>query len=122
MELNSRCEKGDLGCRKKKVAQGSTILNSFLHRKPRSHPPLFALRIMRYVRVTHGRQFTGGVFAGVSMQARAVGDDLSILVGQQLRREFFDLFWRNVQRSGKVRFAVAFRRKRLDDLDRVSSV
>src|ERR1035438_6471759 len=100
MELNSRCEKGDLGCRKKKVAQGSTILNSFLHRKPRSQPPLFALMIMRYVRVTHGRQFTGGVFAGVSMQARAVGDDLSILVGQQLRCEFFDLFWRNFYRIG----------------------
>jgi hypothetical protein len=37
---------------------------------------------MRHVGVTHGRQFTGGVFAGVSMQARAIGDDLSILVGQ----------------------------------------
>ena len=77
---------------------------------------------MRYVGVTHGRQFTGGVFAGVSMHARAVGDDLSILVGQQLRCEFFDLFWRNVQRSGNMGFAVAFRREGLDDLDKVSSV
>ena len=58
-----------------------------------------------------------GVFTGVSMSVRAVGDNLSIPVRQQLRSEFFDLFWRNVQRSGNVRFAVALRRKRLDDLN-----
>jgi hypothetical protein len=40
---------------------------------------------MRNLRVTHGRQFTGGVFAGVSMRARAVGDDLGILARPQLR-------------------------------------
>jgi hypothetical protein len=74
---------------------------------------------MRHVGVTHGRQFTGGVFAGASMRACAVGDDLSILVRQQLRSEFFDLFRGDVQRSGKVGFAVAFRRKRLYDLDGV---
>jgi hypothetical protein len=74
---------------------------------------------MRNVRVAHGRQFTGGVFAGVSMQARAIGNDLSILVGQQLRSEFLDPFGRDVQRSGKVGFAVTFGRKRLYDRDRV---
>jgi len=72
---------------------------------------------MRNLRVTHGRQFTGGVFAGVSMRARVVGDDLSILAGQQLRSEFFDLFWRNVQRSGDMRLAVAFRREGFDNRD-----
>ena len=71
---------------------------------------------MRHAGVTHGHQFTGGEFAGVSMQARAVGDDLSILVGQQLRSEFFDLFRWDVQRSGEVGLAVVFWRKRLDDL------
>jgi hypothetical protein len=77
---------------------------------------------MRHVGVAHGRQFTGGVFAGVSMQARAVGDDLGILVGQQLRSEFFDLFRGDVQRSGKVGFSVAFWRKRFYDLNGVFSV
>src|SRR5258708_34899694 len=119
MDLNSRCKTTALGCQKKKVAQVSTILSSLLHWKTRFHPSLLALGIMRYVRVTYGRQFTGGVFAGVSMRARAVGDDLSIPVGQQLRSEFFDLFRRYVQRSGKVGFAVAFRCKRLNDCDRV---
>src|SRR5882762_2152933 len=104
MDLNSRCKTTALSCQKKKVAQVSTILSSLLHWKTRFHPPLFTLGIMRYVRVTHGRQFTGGVFAGVSMRARAVGDDLSILVGQQLRSEFFDLFRGDVQGSGKVGF------------------
>jgi hypothetical protein len=61
---------------------------------------------MRHVGVTHSRQFTGGVFAGVSMRARVVGHDLSILVRQQLRSEFLDLFRGAVQRSGKVGFAV----------------
>jgi hypothetical protein len=112
MDLNSRCKTTDLGCRKKKVGQVSTILSSLLHWKSRFHPSLLSLGIMRHVGVTHGRQFTGGVFAGVSMQARAVGHDLSILVGQQLRCEFFDLFRRNVQRSRKVGFAEAFWRKR----------
>src|SRR5882762_3110981 len=115
MDLNSRCKTTALSCQKKKVAQVSTILSSLLHWKTRFHPPLFTLGIMRYVRVTHGRQFTGGVFAGVSMRVRAVGDDLSIPVGQQLRSEFFDLFRGDVQCSGKVALAEAFRRKRLND-------
>src|SRR5437660_5174900 len=122
MDLNSRCKTTALGCRKKKVAQVSTILSSLLHWKTRFHPSLLALRIMRYVRVTHGRQFTGGVFAAVSMRARAVGDDLSILVGHQLRSEFFDLFRGDVQGYGKVGLAVAFSRKRLYDLDGAFSI
>jgi hypothetical protein len=38
-----------------------------------------------YLGVPHRRQFTGGVRAGVSMGVCAVGDDLGIPVGQQLR-------------------------------------
>src|ERR1700675_192527 len=89
--------------------QIAETLSGLLHRKPRSHPALLALGIMRYVGVTHGRQFTGGVSAGVSMHARTVGDDLSIFVGQQLRGEFLDTFRWNVQGSGDVRFTVTFR-------------
>src|ERR1035441_6002993 len=125
MDLNSRCETADLGCRnveRRKWRRWRRDSLSLLHREPRFHPPLLPLGIMRYVSVSHGRQFTGGVFAGVSMQARAVGDDLSILARQQLRSEFFDSFWRNVQRSGKMGFAVAFRRKRLYDCDALVTV
>ena len=57
------------------------LRGSLLHRQPGFHPPLLSFWIVRYVGVTHRRQFTGGVFAGVSMRVRAVGNDLNILVG-----------------------------------------
>jgi hypothetical protein len=65
-------------------------LSSLLYWKPGLHPPLFAFWIVRYVGVAHRGQFTGSIFTGVSMRVRAVGDDLSILVDQQLRSEFLD--------------------------------
>ena len=61
----------------RRVALGGSLL----HRQPGFHPSLLSFWIVCYVRVTHRRQFTGGVFAGVSMGARAVGNDLNILVG-----------------------------------------
>jgi hypothetical protein len=72
---------------------------------------------MRHVPVAHRRQFTGSVFAGVSMRIRAVVNNLSILFGQHLWSEFLDPFRRNIQRSGYVRLSVAFRCKRLDYRD-----
>jgi hypothetical protein len=56
------------------------------------------------------------------MRVRAIGDDLSVLVGQHLWCEFFDLFRWNIQRSGEVCFAVPFGRERLDDVDRFFSL
>jgi len=44
----------------------------------------------------------GGVFAGMSMSVRAVGNDLSILIGQYLRCKFLDFVRRNIQGSGNV--------------------
>ena len=40
---------------------------SFIHREARLDPSLLSIGIVCDVRVAHGRQFTGGVFAGVSM-------------------------------------------------------
>ena len=51
------------------------------------------------------------------MIVRAVGDDLGVLVGQQLRSEFLNAFRRDVQGSGDMCFAVAFRREGLDYRD-----
>jgi len=53
----------------------------------------------------------------MSMRVRAIGDDLSVLAGQQLRGKFFDLFRWYVQRSGEMGFSVAFRREGLDYRD-----
>ena len=81
------------------------------------HPALLAFGIVRHIPIAHRRQFTGSVFAGVSMIVRAVRDDLGILVGQQLWREFPDLFGRDVQRAGEMGFSIAFRREGLDYRD-----
>ena len=97
--------------------QVATALRGFLHWKARCHPSLFAFGIMRYVGVTHRRQFTGGVFTGVSMGVGTIGNDFSVFIGQQLRREFLDLFWWNVQRTGKVGLAVPLRGKCFDQFN-----
>jgi hypothetical protein len=93
------------------------MLSSLLYWKTSFHPTLFAFGIVRHVFVTHRRQFTGGVFAGMSMRVSTVGDDLGVFVGQQLRCDFLDSFGRNVQGSGDMCFAVAFRREGLHDRD-----
>jgi len=90
---------------------------SLLHGKTCFHPPLLAFGIVRHVLVAHRRQFTGSVFAGVSMRVRTVGDDLSIFVGQQLWGKFFNLFRWYVQRSGEMGFSIAFRREGFDYRD-----
>jgi len=56
------------------------------------------------------------------MRVRAVGDDLSILVGQQLGCQFFDLFSWDVQGSGNMGFAKTFMREGLDHLDALLAV
>jgi hypothetical protein len=72
---------------------------------------------VRHILVAHRRQFTGSVFAGVSMRIGAVGHDLGVLVGLQLRREFPNFFGWNVQRSGDMGLVVAFGRESLDNGD-----
>jgi len=49
------------------IFESSDSLSSFLHREPRLDPSLLSIGIVCDIRVAHGRQFTGGVFAGVSM-------------------------------------------------------
>ncbi len=95
----------------------SDLLCSLLHGETCLHPSLLAFGIVRHILIAHRRQFTGGVFAGVSMIVRAVGDDLGVLVGQNLRGKFLDAFGRDVQRAGDVRFAIAFWRESLDHRD-----
>jgi hypothetical protein len=51
------------------------------------------------------------------MRVCAVGDDFSVLIGQQLRSEFLDPLRRDIQSSWDMRFAVSFGRERLDNSD-----
>ena len=52
--------------------------------KPAVNPILLSFGIVAHVRVTQRRQFTGGVFRGVSSRAGAIDHDIHILVGQKL--------------------------------------
>ena len=83
-------------------------LSSLLYWQPRFNPSLLSLGIMRHVGVAHAANSRAALLPGVSMRACAVPTALSILLGQQLRTEFFDLFRRNVQCSRNVGLAVAF--------------
>ena len=107
---------------KERAAKVSIDLWRLLHWKPRFDPSPLPLGIMGNVGVTHRRQFTGGVFASVSMSVCAVCDNLNVLVGEQPRSDFLNPVWGNVQCAGKVGFAVTLRSKRLDDLNRILSV
>jgi hypothetical protein len=70
-----------LAMHQKRLSFRTDSLRSLVHGKPRFHPALFAFGVVRHVFVAHRRQFTGSVFAGVSMRACAVGDDLRVLLG-----------------------------------------
>src|ERR1700681_4530646 len=102
---------GRFGLPREEISAGSNevrpILSSLFHRKPCFHPSLLSLGIMCDLRVAHGRQFTGGVFAGVSMRVTTIGNDLNVLVGKQLGRKLFDFVRRNIQGSGNMGFPVA---------------
>ena len=80
---------------------------------------MLSFRIVRDVVVSHGRQFTGGVRTGVSMIVRAVGNDFRGFVGQELGRQFLDLFGRNIQRARDVSLAITLWSERFDNFDRL---
>jgi len=54
-------------------------------RQTRLRPIRLALGVIAHVRVSHRRQFTGGVLRSMSGRAGAVNYDLRILVGQERR-------------------------------------
>src|SRR5215471_5782176 len=95
-------------------------LRSLIDWKSCLQPASLPFRIVRNVRVTHRRQFTGSVCTGVSMIVRAVGDDLSVLVRQQLRCEFFHAFRWNVECSWNMGLSEPFWSERLDKRNSLS--
>jgi hypothetical protein len=52
-----------------------------LDRQSSINPILLALSIVPHIGVTQRRQFTGGLFRGVSRRTGAVNDDLRPLIG-----------------------------------------
>ena len=66
-------------------------------------PLLFPAYEVFDVRVTHRRQFPGGVARGVSGGAAAVDDNLGILVRKHAGSELTHAIIRDIDRAGQVR-------------------
>jgi hypothetical protein len=69
------------------------------------HPVLLASLVVTHVGVAHGHQLTGGLLGLRSRRIRAVDNDLSLLVGDQLLR-LVGLSWRQVDRARQVALPV----------------
>ena len=78
------------------------------------HPVLLASLVVTHVGVAHGHQLTGSLLGLRSWRTRAVDNDLSLLVGDQLLR-LVGLAWRQVDRAGQVAPPVRFLRQRLQE-------
>ena len=64
------------------------------------NPILLALGIVTYIRVAQRRQFTGGVFRGVSGRTGAVNDDFGIPIRKELRSKRRHIVRRQIYCSG----------------------
>src|ERR1051326_3967369 len=80
-------------------------------RQPGIDPRFLAFLIIPDVGVSHGRQFTGGVFGGVSGRAGAVDHDLGGFIRQKRRGKFANLIRRHVDRAGEVNVMIGLSRQ-----------
>ena len=71
-----------------------------LDRESGINPVLLTLGIVTYIRVAQRRQFTGGVFRGVSGRTGAVNDDLRVPIRKELRSKRCHIFRRQVYCAG----------------------
>ena len=67
-----------------------------LDRQTGINPVLLTLSVVTHVGVTERRQFTGGVFRGVSGRTGAVNDDLRVSIRKELRSKRRHIFRRQV--------------------------
>ena len=71
-----------------------------LDRESGIDPVLLSTGIITHIRVAQRRQFTGGVFRGVSGRTGAVNDDLRVPIRKELRSQRRHIFRRQVYGSG----------------------
>ncbi len=87
-----------------------------LEGQPRVNPVLLAFGVIPHVRVAKRRQFTGGIFGGVSRRAGAIDDDLRRFIRQKRRRKFRHPIGRQVDCARQVRVVKGGRRQSLYEL------
>lgn len=97
---------------------GASILR---HRETRADPILFALAILADVRVTHGRQITGGSTRRRSREVPAIHDDLGALVRDE-RRHGRDLLERKALGSRKVMLTPIHPRQHLEKMEALATL
>ena len=98
---------------------GTSLLSGALGRVSGVYPVLFAALVLECVLVTHGRQFTDGPRRGVSVEVRAIGDDLGRLVGKELGDHVHAL---EPDRTRKMRLVVGRFREYLEQHEIVATV
>jgi hypothetical protein len=86
-----------------------------LDRESGINPVLLTPSIVTYIRVAQRRQFTGGVFRGVSGRAGTVNDDLCVPIRKELRSKRRHIFRRQVYSSGYVAVVVGRGRQSFDE-------
>ena len=92
-----------------------------LNRQSLINPILLSSRIIPDVRVTHRRQFTGGVLRSISSRLSAVDHNVRGLIGQKCRSKLLHLVRRKIDRARQVRVLVSCSRQCLDQQKVVSS-
>ena len=85
------------------------------------HPVLLASVVMTHVGVAHGHQLTGGHLGLRSRRTRAVDNDLSLFVGDQLLR-LVGLPRRQVDRARQVAPSIGLLRQRLQEHEVLSAI
>src|SRR5437762_3577707 len=85
-------------------------------------PVFLSFRIVKYVYVTHGRQFPGGILRGVSRGIGTIDDDLSLFIRQQGRSQLSQPIRRQIDCARKMRVLISNDRKRLNQLKLVPPV
>jgi hypothetical protein len=77
------------------------------YRQARIDPILLSRRIISHVCITHRRQFTGGLFRGVSRGAGAIHYNLRIPLRQESKRQLIYLVWRQIDCTRQVRVLIS---------------
>jgi hypothetical protein len=85
------------------------------------HPVLLATVVMTHVGVAHGHQLTGGLLGLRSRRTRAVDNDLSLFVGDQLLR-LVGLPRRQVDRARQVAPSIGLLWQRLQEHEVLSAI
>jgi hypothetical protein len=77
------------------------------YRQSGINPILLSRSIIAHVCITHRRQFTGGLFRGVSRGAGAIDHNFRIPLRQESRRQLIYLVWRQADCTRQVRVLIS---------------